>query len=64
MSFASVILDVDSTLIQEEVIDLLAERVGCADEVAKITESAMRGELDFAAATLAFFGLASSTATS
>jgi phosphoserine phosphatase len=44
-----IVMDVDSTLIQEEVIDLLAERVGCADEVAKITESAMRGELDFAA---------------
>jgi phosphoserine phosphatase len=44
-----IVMDVDSTLIQEEVIDLLAERVGCASEVAKITESAMRGELDFAA---------------
>jgi phosphoserine phosphatase len=44
-----IVMDVDSTLIQEEVIDLLAERVGCAGEVAKITESAMRGELDFAA---------------
>ena len=44
-----IVMDVDSTLIQEEVIDLLAERAGCADEVAKITESAMRGELDFAA---------------
>ena len=43
------VMDVDSTLIQEEVIDLLAARAGCADEVAKITESAMRGELDFAA---------------
>jgi len=44
-----IVMDVDSTLIQEEVIDLLAVRAGCADEVAKITESAMRGELDFAA---------------
>jgi len=44
-----IVMDVDSTLIQEEVIDLLAARAGCADEVAKITESAMRGELDFAA---------------
>jgi phosphoserine phosphatase len=43
-----IVMDVDSTLIQEEVIDLLAARAGCADEVAKITESAMRGELDFA----------------
>ena len=44
-----IVMDVDSTLIQNEVIDLLAERVGCAAEVAKVTESAMRGELDFAA---------------
>lgn len=44
-----IVMDVDSTLIQEEVIDLLAARAGCADEVAKITESAMRGDLDFAA---------------
>ncbi|HEY0935740.1 MAG TPA: phosphoserine phosphatase SerB [Trebonia sp.] len=44
-----VVMDVDSTLIQDEVIDLLAERAGCADEVAKVTESAMRGDLDFAA---------------
>jgi phosphoserine phosphatase len=44
-----IVMDVDSTLIQNEVIDLLAVRAGCADEVAKVTESAMRGELDFAA---------------
>jgi len=44
-----IVMDVDSTLIQEEVIDLLAVRAGCADEVAKVTESAMRGDLDFAA---------------
>jgi phosphoserine phosphatase len=44
-----IVMDVDSTLIQDEVIDLLAERAGCAAEVAKVTESAMRGELDFAA---------------
>jgi phosphoserine phosphatase len=44
-----IVMDVDSTLIQEEVIDLLAARAGCAAEVAKVTESAMRGELDFAA---------------
>ncbi|MGH3168631.1 MAG: phosphoserine phosphatase SerB, partial [Trebonia sp.] len=44
-----IVMDVDSTLITGEVIDLLAERAGCADEVAKVTESAMRGELDFAA---------------
>jgi phosphoserine phosphatase len=44
-----IVMDVDSTLIQDEVIDLLAARAGCADEVAKVTESAMRGDLDFAA---------------
>lgn len=44
-----IVMDVDSTLIQNEVIDLLAERAGCTAEVAKVTESAMRGELDFAA---------------
>ncbi len=44
-----IVMDVDSTLIQDEVIDLLAARAGCAAAVAKVTESAMRGELDFAA---------------
>jgi phosphoserine phosphatase len=44
-----IVMDVDSTLVQGEVIDLLAGRAGCADEVAKITAAAMRGELDFAA---------------
>lgn len=41
-------LDVDSTLIQQEVIDLLADKAGVGAEVKSITESAMRGELDFA----------------
>ena len=45
-----VVMDVDSTLIQDEVIDLLAERAGTRDEVAAITEQAMRGDLDFAEA--------------
>jgi phosphoserine phosphatase len=44
-----IVMDVDSTLIRDEVIDLLAARAGSADEVAKVTEAAMRGELDFAA---------------
>jgi phosphoserine phosphatase len=44
-----IVMDVDSTLIQDEVIDLLAERAGCAAQVAAVTQSAMRGELDFAA---------------
>lgn len=43
-----VVMDADSTLLQDEVIDLLAEEARCADEVAKITERAMAGELDFA----------------
>jgi phosphoserine phosphatase len=45
-----VLMDVDSTLVAGEVIDLLAERAGCAQEVAALTEAAMRGELDFTAA--------------
>ena len=39
--------DMDSTLIKGEVIDLLAERAGVGEQVTKITERAMRGELDF-----------------
>ncbi|GAB3440254.1 phosphoserine phosphatase SerB [Streptomonospora sediminis] len=42
-----IVMDVDSTLIQGEVIELLAEHAGCAEEVARVTEEAMRGELDF-----------------
>ncbi|MSW02476.1 MAG: phosphoserine phosphatase SerB, partial [Actinobacteria bacterium] len=44
-----VVLDVDSTLIQQEVIELLAAHAGVEDQVRLITEQAMRGELDFAA---------------
>ncbi len=44
-----VVMDVDSTLISQEVIDLLAEASGVGQEVRAITESAMRGELDFEA---------------
>ncbi len=44
-----VVMDVDSTLIQGEVIELLAEHAGQHAEVARITEAAMRGELDFEA---------------
>ena len=40
-------LDVDSTLIQQEVIELLAAKAGVADQVITITDQAMRGELDF-----------------
>lgn len=42
-----VVFDVDSTLIQGEVIEMLAAHVGCEEQVREITESAMRGELDF-----------------
>ena len=43
-----VVFDVDSTLIQGEVIEMLAVHAGCEDEVRAVTEAAMRGELDFA----------------
>jgi phosphoserine phosphatase len=42
-----VVMDVDSTLIQQEVIELLGKRAGKEAEIREITESAMRGELDF-----------------
>ena len=42
-----VVLDVDSTLIEDEVIELLAEEAGSGDRVAEITYRAMMGELDF-----------------
>ncbi|HSV41650.1 MAG TPA: phosphoserine phosphatase SerB [Nocardioidaceae bacterium] len=44
-----IVMDVDSTLIQGEVIEMLADQAGCLDEVARVTEAAMRGELDFEA---------------
>ena len=42
-----VVMDVDSTLIQDEVINLLAREAGVEEEVSRITAAAMRGELDF-----------------
>jgi phosphoserine phosphatase len=45
-----VVMDADSTLLQDEVVDLLAEECGCAPEVSAITELAMSGEIDFAEA--------------
>jgi phosphoserine phosphatase len=42
-----VMLDMDSTLITQEVIDLLAAKAGVAKEVSAITEKAMTGEIDF-----------------
>jgi phosphoserine phosphatase len=44
-----VVMDVDSTLIQDEMIELLAEEAGCVEQVRAITERAMAGELDFEA---------------
>ena len=51
MRFATklVVMDVDSTLIQQEVIELLGAKAGVQSEIAKITEAAMRGDLDFEA---------------
>ncbi|HSI92978.1 MAG TPA: phosphoserine phosphatase SerB [Jiangellaceae bacterium] len=43
-----IVMDVDSTLVQGEVIEMLADRAGVLDQVAKVTEAAMAGELDFA----------------
>ncbi|HEY3556764.1 MAG TPA: phosphoserine phosphatase SerB [Kribbella sp.] len=43
-----IVMDVDSTLIQGEVIEMLAAHAGRLEEVAAVTEQAMRGELDFA----------------
>ncbi len=45
-----VVMDVDSTLLQDEAIDLLADRAGCAAEVSALTDAAMRGEIDYATA--------------
>jgi phosphoserine phosphatase len=44
-----VVMDVDSTLVQGEVIEMLAAEAGCLDEVSAVTEAAMRGDLDFEA---------------
>jgi phosphoserine phosphatase len=46
-SMRLIVMDVDSTLVQGEVIEMLAAHAGCEAEVARITEAAMRGELDF-----------------
>ncbi len=44
-----VVMDVDSTVIDQEVIELIAAHAGVEDRVREVTDSAMRGELDFAA---------------
>lgn len=43
-----IVMDVDSTLIEGEVIEMLAEHAGCRDEVARITAAAMHDDIDFA----------------
>lgn len=48
-----VVMDVDSTLIQQEVIELLAAKAGAGEKVKSITEAAMRGEIDFAESLIA-----------
>jgi phosphoserine phosphatase len=45
-----IVLDADSTLLQGEMIDLLAERHGCGEQVSAVTAAAMAGEIDFAEA--------------
>jgi phosphoserine phosphatase len=45
-----VVMDVDSTLLKDEAIELLAAKAGRADEVAELTSAAMRGTIDFTAA--------------
>jgi phosphoserine phosphatase len=45
--------DVDSTFIQQEAIELLADKAGVLSDVARITDSAMRGEIDFAQSLIA-----------
>jgi phosphoserine phosphatase len=45
-----VVMDVDSTLLQDEAIDLLADQAGCADQVSELTAAAMRGDIDYASA--------------
>ncbi len=51
------VLDVDSTMIEQEVIDLLADRVGLKAEVKSVTDKAMAGEIDFREALLHRVGL-------
>src|SRR6266704_2106330 len=52
-----VVMDVDSTLLQDEAIDLLADRAGCAAEVSALTTAAMRGEIEYADALRRRVGL-------
>lgn len=58
------IADMDSTIIQQECIDEIADLAGCGTEVAAITERAMRGELDFEEALRVRIGLLEGLETS
>jgi len=49
--------DIDSTFIEQEVIELLAAKAGVLAEVARLTESAMKGEIDFAQSLKSRVGL-------
>ena len=51
------VLDVDSTMIEQEVIELLADKVGLRDQVKLLTDQAMAGEIDFREALLQRVGL-------
>jgi phosphoserine phosphatase len=52
-----VVLDVDSTMIEQEVIELLANRLGLGKQVKMLTDQAMAGEIDFREALLLRVGL-------
>ena len=52
-----VVLDVDSTMIEQEVVELLADRVGLKDQVKILTDQAMSGQLDFREALIKRVGL-------
>lgn len=52
-----IVMDIDSTLINQEVIDLLGDEAGIGERIADITARAMRGELDFRAALAERVGL-------
>ena len=52
MSYRLVLLDLDSTLIENEVIDLLAREAGVESKVKEITENAMAGLIDFSSALI------------
>ena len=56
MTARLIVMDIDSTLINQEVIDLLGEEAGVGEQVAQITERAMRGELDFKQALWSAWG--------